>query len=103
MLPSNRSGKRELRRKTPIQSVIKQPIIAVVEAKRGELPLGYGQCAAEMVAARLFNKSKETVYGIVTSGIVWQFLMLKENELFLDLNEYTELDRVLGILFRMVQ
>ena len=34
------------------QTVITAPAIVVVEAKKGDLSLGLGQCAAEMVAAQ---------------------------------------------------
>ena len=34
---------------------VQGPILAVVEAKKEELVAGLGQCAAEMVAIRLFN------------------------------------------------
>jgi hypothetical protein len=88
--------------KTTIQTVVKQPIVAVVEAKRGELQLGYGQCAASMLASRIFNKTSDRVYGVVTTGILWQFLRLSEADLLLDLEEYLNLEKVLGILLRMV-
>ena len=40
-----------------------------------------GQCAAEMVAARIFNKQKKreynTIYGVVTSGTEWLFFEIR--------------------------
>jgi hypothetical protein len=51
-----------------------------LEAKRGDIELGLGQCVAQMVGARLFNEHAavpaEPVFGIVTTGEVWQFLRL---------------------------
>src|SRR4051794_32982196 len=48
------------------------PILAVVEAKKEDIIAGLGQCAAEMVAIRLFNEREGTplpaVFGCVTSG-----------------------------------
>lgn len=50
----------------------------------------------------IFNKTSEMVYGVVTTGILWQFLRLSEADLLLDLEEYLNLEKVLGILLRMV-
>src|SRR5262249_7556662 len=68
---------------------VQGPILAVVEAKKEDLVSGLGQCAAEMVAIRLFNDREGTpvpaVYGCVTSGSVWRFLKLEGTTLFIDL------------------
>jgi hypothetical protein len=34
---------------------IEAPAIIIIEAKKGELNAGWGQCAAEMIAAQKFN------------------------------------------------
>ena len=84
--------------------LIEAPVLMLVEAKRGELDAGLGQCVAEMVAAQIFNLSegKEivTIYGCVTSGKLWQFLKLEGNDVTIDVNEYpvTPVERILGIL-----
>lgn len=94
--------------KSTISSIIQAPIVMLVEAKKEELDVGWGQCAAEMVAAQIFNANKDEsipiVYGCVTSGKFWQFLKLQDNDLTLDLNQYpvTSVDRILGILKWMV-
>jgi hypothetical protein len=88
--------------------IIEAPIIMLVEAKKGELDLGLGQCVAEMVAAQLFNKSAgqeiPVIYGSVTSGKLWQFLKLEGKDVTIDANEYqiTPVQRILGILKWMV-
>ena len=41
--------------RSPLQSVLTAPVIAIVEAKNDNLRNGLGQCIAEMVAAREFN------------------------------------------------
>ena len=88
--------------------VIQAPIVMLVEAKKEELDVGWGQCAAEMVAAQMFNANKDEsisiIYGCVTSGKFWQFLKLQDKDLTLDLNQYpvTSVDRILGILKWMV-
>lgn len=94
--------------KSTISSIIQAPIVMLVEAKKGELDVGLGQCAAEVVAAQIFNANKDktipVVYGCVTSGKLWQFLKLENKDLTLDLNEYqvTPVERILGILQWMV-
>ncbi|BAY82333.1 hypothetical protein NIES267_18120 [Calothrix parasitica NIES-267] len=55
----------------------------LVEAKKENLKVGLGRCVAEMVAAQKFNQkaknSISTIYGAVTTGTFWRFLMLEEN------------------------
>ena len=94
--------------RSTISSIIQAPIMMLVEAKKGELDVGLGQCAAEMIAAQIFNANEDkpilVVYGCVTSGKLWQFLKLENKELTIDLNEYqvTPVERILGILKWMV-
>jgi hypothetical protein len=88
--------------------IIEAPAIILIEAKKGDLNLGWGQCAAEMVAAEKFNqiagKEVSTIYGSVTIGTQWQFLKLKDKVLTIDVTEYSlnPLDRILGIFKWMV-
>ncbi len=60
---------------------LRPPLLSVVEAKKADLDLGMGQCCAEMVAARDFNrKAKQPdrpIFGCVTNGELWQFLRLE--------------------------
>ena len=76
----------------------------LVEAKKGELDVGLGQCIAEMCAAEIFNRTKDKVipviYGCVTSGKLWQFLKLEGKDVTIDTNEYqvAAVERILGIL-----
>jgi hypothetical protein len=80
------------------------PILAVVEAKKEDLVAGLGQCAAELVALRLFNEREGTavpaLFGCVTSGSIWRFLKLEGSTLFIDRPEYylRDVARILGIL-----
>jgi hypothetical protein len=91
------------------QFTIEAPIVVLVEAKKGDLGLGWGQCIAEMVAAQRFNLAHQqaipAVYGAVTSGTLWQFLQLREQVATIDVTEYPLLpvDRILGILTWMVK
>jgi hypothetical protein len=88
---------------------IKAPAIVIIEAKKGELDVGWGQCAAEMVAAQKFNEENDSVvpniYGAVTTGTRWQFLRLSDRNLTIDLVEYSlePIDHLLSILQWMVK
>jgi len=94
--------------KSPEILIITAPVIVVVEAKKENITAGLGQCAAEMVAAQLFNQQDnesekngiEAIYGVVTTGSVWQFLKLVGKTLSIDLSEYylKDVDKILGIL-----
>ena len=56
------------------------PIISVVEVKKSSLSEGLGQCIAEMYATlKQFNQDK--VYGIITDGEVWSFMLLQNQVL----------------------
>lgn len=88
---------------SPNQLLITAPVITVVEAKDNDLRLGLGQCVAEMVAAQLFNERRGqvgAVYGVVTTGIIWQFMSLFKQSLKVDRTEYliNELPLILGNL-----
>lgn len=90
------------------QLVIGAPVVAIVEAKKENLIGGLGQCAAEMIAAQMFNDREgnlvKTIYGAVTSGTVWRFLKLDKKMMFVDIVEYyiNDLKKILGILVTFV-
>ena len=90
--------------RSPLQSVLTAPVVAIVEAKNDNIRTGLGQCIAAMVAAREFNAkagaSIASVYGVVTTGSAWKFLRLRGSDLTFDLEEYfiAELGRIVGIL-----
>ena len=83
---------------------IDAPVCMLVEAKRGEIEFGLGQCVAEMIAAQLYNQSQgqiiPIIYGCVTSGRLWQFLKLEGDNVTIDPNNYPliPIHKVLGIL-----
>jgi hypothetical protein len=111
--------------RSPMQLTIEAPVIALVEAKKGILKSGLGQsatqgseeaseqsvavCIAEMVAAQKFNADRganvEYVYGIVTTGSIWQFLRLSDRTVTLESKEYSldSVARILSILHWMLQ
>jgi hypothetical protein len=65
---------------TPPVPRLRAPLVSVLEAKPGDIESGLGQAVAEMVGARLFNEHAgpraAPVFGVVTTGYVWQFLRL---------------------------
>ena len=94
---------------SPILSFLEAPVIILVEAKRENLTTGFGQCAAEMIAAQRFNKEKGNdiphIYGVTTSGTEWRFLKLEGERLHIDRAVYpiAQCDKILGILASMVE
>jgi len=91
------------------QLFVKSPVIVLVEAKKENIVGGLGQCAAEMLAAQIFNEREENkipiVLGAVTSGNIWRFLQLEEKQLRVDATEYylKDVSKVLGIFANGVQ
>jgi hypothetical protein len=88
---------------TPPVPVLQSPIAVILEAKRGDIEAGLGQCAAQMVGARLFNQAEsgedKMIFGCVTTGEDWQFLKLAETTLSIDTRRYyiDNVGRILGI------
>ncbi len=90
----------------PHKYTIEAPIICMVEAKRGEIEEGFGQCGAEMYAAQIFNERagnpRKAIYGCVTNAFSWAFLKLEAKNLYIDPNyvplTFTEPHRVLAVL-----
>ncbi len=71
---------------------IRAPVIVLVEAKNNDINPGFPQCIAETVAAALFNDKagivRDTVYGVVTDGVSWRFVNLKDNIATIDRHTY---------------
>ncbi len=80
------------------QYYIASPVFAIVEAKNESIPSGLGQCAATMIAARMFNqrsleaiepankpeqRAEQTIYGAVTTGTDWKFLKLVNQTIYI--------------------
>jgi hypothetical protein len=94
---------------SPEQLFLSTPVITVVEAKNENIMNGLGQCAAEMVAARLFNQQEGTVlekiYGVVTSGNLWKFMKLEGGFVYIDLDDYPvkDIGKIVGVLCAMIK
>lgn len=68
------------------------PVLTLVEAKDNDIRIGLGQCVAQMFAAQTFNNrrafEKLSIYGAVSTGTNWKFLVLEDNLVKIDLTEY---------------
>lgn len=86
------------------QYFISVPVVTIVEAKNENIKGGLGQCIAEMVAAQIFNKQEEhsllEIYGVVSTGTVWKFIILRDNIVFIDSQEYyiNQINMILAII-----
>lgn len=89
---------------------LRTPIFNVTEAKQGiaDHPRSLAQTAAQMLGARTFSanhhKPLDTIYGVCTSGLVWIFLLLEGNTLFIDTDRYTttNIPQLLGTIQKVV-
>jgi hypothetical protein len=83
---------------------LRAPIIVICEAKKGDIEGGFAQCAAQLYGARLFNQKSgnaiTTIYGVVSSGVEWHFLLLENSTIYIDTTVYTisDLSLLLGTL-----
>ncbi len=93
---------------TPPLPVLQAPAAVILEAKKGDVEAGLGQCAAQMVGAQAFNRNEgravEPIFGCVTTGEAWQFLKLQESTLWIDRDRYyiQSVAAVLGIFQAIV-
>ncbi|MEN9610053.1 MAG: hypothetical protein RLZZ628_867 [Bacteroidota bacterium] len=87
-------------------AVIETPVLVAVEAKKDNFEEGWGQCAAEMIAAQLVNQNKNlTIYGIVSSGEQWQFAKLHQAVFTQSVKSYSifELDKLYSVLYAVLE
>jgi hypothetical protein len=93
---------------SPSQLIFSAPAMVIAEARNENLVASLGRCAAQMVAARMFNErageGPTTIYGAVTSGIAWRFLKLESNRLEIELKEHyiDPVGKILAILMHCV-
>ncbi len=91
------------------QLVLDTPILTIVEAKNDNIKSGFAQCISEMFAAYLYNETNQhalpTVYGVVTTGSLWNFLKLTERTIWIDRDEYhiSSPGKILGILVSLIR
>jgi hypothetical protein len=93
--------------RSPERFFLQQPVVAILEAKREDIPGGLGQCVAMMVAAQAYNerdgRGGQPIYGAVTTGSNWRFLKLEGSATWIDRPEYYlhQLGKILGIFQAM--
>ena len=91
------------------QMAVEAPVIVLLEAKKGDLRLGVGQCIAEMIAAQRFNqtslKDVSAIYGCITTGTVWRFMRLIGQTVEVDLEDYqlTPVSQIIGFFIWMIK
>jgi hypothetical protein len=89
-------------KKSPLSpKVLEMPLAMIMEAKRNDFALGWGQCLAAMHAAQLLNgEPQRVVYGGTSDGHIWQFAKLQANHLTRHPVEFTlsRLDELFGAL-----
>ena len=89
------------------QTYLDSPIVVAVEAKQDDFRQGINQCIAEMIAARIFNERDgtgiEKIFGCVTTGDVWRFLILDGKSAIIEekVFELSEVEQIIGILWEM--
>ena len=93
---------------SPFQSDVETPVMVAVEAKQDDFRKGITQCVAEMIAARIFNERRnqdiKEIYGTVTTGDVWRFIVLRGNQALIETESFDvreNLRQILGILLAM--
>ncbi|MEC4880616.1 MAG: hypothetical protein SAL70_04595 [Scytonema sp. PMC 1070.18] len=90
------------------QFFITAPVMTLVEAKNQDINSGLGQCGSEMVAAQIYNAKNNqpinVVYGCVTTGVLWRFLSLENQTLFIDKLEIPlePVERLIGIFLQIL-
>ena len=95
--------------KSAEQLFLDSPVLTIVEAKNERIMSGLGQCIAEMIAAKIYNKRENnaisSIYGAVTTGHAWKFLQYKENTVFIDIEDYyiKNPKKIVGIFNHMIR
>ena len=76
-----------------IGTTFTKPIICVTEAKKENFNEGWAQALAEMIAAQRFNQTPDKdIYGIVTTGLFWQFGKLNQNNFTQEVIAYSAVE-----------
>ena len=84
-----------------IDKLVNRPLLAVTEAKKQDFEGGWAQCLAELIACQKLNSDDNViVYGIVSTGMIWEFGKLETNVFAKHPLSYSITDpaRVFGIL-----
>ncbi len=78
------------------------PVVCLGEAKKDDFVQGWAQVSAEMIAAQKLNDNEDIpIYGLVSTGELWKFGVLKNKIFTIDSNSISAplfLNKVLNIL-----
>ncbi|HLC16943.1 MAG TPA: hypothetical protein VJL89_12035 [Thermodesulfovibrionia bacterium] len=94
---------------SPDQVFLESPVACIVEAKNENIRSGYGQCIAEMIAAKKFNEKNSIevccILGAITTGSNWKFLKHENESIFVDFDEYliSKVNKILGIFVETIR
>ena len=76
-----------------IGTTFTHPIICVTEAKKENFNEGWAQALSEMIAAQRFNQTPDKdIYGIVTTGLFWQFGKLNQHNFTQEVIAYSAVE-----------
>ena len=81
--------------------IFDRPYLVIVEAKKDNFTEGWGECAAEMVAAQKINESPEQIlFGIVSNGKIWEFGKLNLDRFIKNIKSYSisDLDQLFSAI-----
>jgi len=84
-----------------VNKLINTPLLAVAEAKKDDFEKGWAQCLVEMIACQKLNQNEKVIiYGIVSTGLVWEFGKLAGNVFTKHPLAYSisEPEKVLGLI-----
>ena len=77
-------------RRSPMGKIfLEKPFLIIVGAKKDNFEEGWSQCIAEMIAAQKINQISDPVFGIVSTGMMWEFGMLSANHFIKEIKIYT--------------
>ncbi|MCP5496803.1 MAG: hypothetical protein H7A23_19810 [Leptospiraceae bacterium] len=85
-----------------IETIFTTPVVCITEVKKENFDEGWTQGLCEMIAAQRFNgEPQKIIYGIATSGSIWQFAKLVGKKFILDPRIYSatvNLQQVLNVI-----
>ena len=84
-----------------IDKLVNIPLLAVAEAKKQDFEQGWAQCLTELIACQKINEDESLIiYGIVSTGIFWEFGKLEKNVFNRHIVSYSINDpqKIFGIL-----
>ncbi len=91
------------------KNTISSPIFCLVEAKNRTIDEGFGECAAEMYAAKLYNQQEgkeiPIIYGCITNAYDWCFMKLENDIIYIDVDRYylNKVDEIVGIIIHILE